>query len=263
MPKVSIIIPIYNTDKYLRECLDSAVNQTLKDIEIICLNNGSTDGTAEILKEYEKRYNNVIVITREKSYAGVSRNHGLEVATGKYIMFLDSDDWLELDACEQLYNQITQNNNDFVYFNMFDYLNEQKIKKVINYKLKPFNKVFNEKDIKLYELTTPFISGAEPVYKIYKKSFLDKYDIRFSSERFGEDVPFYVKAIVNAESVSILNKPFYIYRKYLQSSTTTCASEHWKDLFTTREKAYRIILASKHKKEFLRIFCSIQYNRSV
>ena len=142
MPKISIIIPVYNGEKYLRACLDSAVNQTLKDIEIICLNNGSTDGTAEILKEYEKRYNNVIVITREKSYAGVSRNHGLEIATGEYIMFLDSDDWLELDACEQLYNQITQNHNDFVYFNLCDYINEKHKKVDVNYKLKPFNKFF-------------------------------------------------------------------------------------------------------------------------
>ena len=263
MPKISIIIPVYNGEKYLRACLDSAVNQTLKDIEIICLNNGSTDGTAEILKEYEKRYNNVIVITREKSYAGVSRNHGLEIATGEYIMFLDSDDWLELDACEQLYNQITQNHNDFVYFNLCDYINEKHKKVDVNYKLKPFNKFFDEKNIKLYELTTPFISGAECWYKIYKKSFLDKYNIRFSSERFCEDVPFYVKAIVNAESVSILNKPFYIYRKYLQSSTTTCAAEHWKDLFTTREKAYRIILASNHQKEFLRIFLPYYINSTL
>lgn len=96
MTKVSVIIPVYNVEKYLRQCIDSIVNQTLKEIEIICVDDGSTDSSPAILAEYTAKDPRVKVITREKSNAGAARNAGMAVATGEYLGFVDSDDWCEL-----------------------------------------------------------------------------------------------------------------------------------------------------------------------
>ena len=95
MPKVSILIPIFNVEKYLRQCLDSAVNQTLKDIEIICINDGSTDSSLEILKEYAKVYNSIKIINKQNTGYGHSMNCGLKLAKGEYIGIIESDDFAD------------------------------------------------------------------------------------------------------------------------------------------------------------------------
>lgn len=100
---VSVIVPIYNAEKYLRRCLDSLVNQTLKEIEIICINDGSTDGTWDILNEYRNHYDNILVIDQNNRGTGYSLNRGIDLADGEYIGTLDSDDWIEADAFEKLY----------------------------------------------------------------------------------------------------------------------------------------------------------------
>ena len=100
MINVSIVIPVYNVEKYLKQCLESVVNQTLDKIEVICINDGSTDNSLNILKEYEKKYNNIIIIDQENKGPGFARNIGMKRASGKYIYFLDSDDYIELNAME-------------------------------------------------------------------------------------------------------------------------------------------------------------------
>ena len=105
-PKVSVIIPVYNTEKYLRECLDSVINQTLKEIEIICVDDGSTDSSLNILKEYANKDNRFTIITQQNLHAGVARNAGLTVVKGEYVSFLDSDDYIKFEYLEKLYNKI-------------------------------------------------------------------------------------------------------------------------------------------------------------
>ena len=106
MIKISIIIPVYNTEKYLKKCLDSIINQTLKSLEIICIDDCSTDNCLHILKEYQLKDNRIKIIEqKENKGQGVARNLGLNIAEGEYIMFLDPDDWLELNALEILYKK--------------------------------------------------------------------------------------------------------------------------------------------------------------
>lgn len=112
MPKVSIIVPIYNVEKYLAKCLDSLVNQTLKDIEIICINDGSTDNSLEILKTYALRDSRIKIIDKQNEGLSVTRNIGMSIATGDYIGFIDSDDWVDLDFYEKLYLAISSNDVD-------------------------------------------------------------------------------------------------------------------------------------------------------
>ena len=113
-PKISVIIPVYNVEKFLRECLDSVVNQTMKDIEIICINDGSTDGSLDILKEYATKDDRIIVVNQTNGFAGSARNSGLKIARGEYIQFVDSDDYLELNACETAYKYALQYKADVV-----------------------------------------------------------------------------------------------------------------------------------------------------
>ena len=104
MVKVSVIIPVYNVEQYLKECLDSVINQTLKDIEIICINDGSTDGSLKILEKYESLDDRIVVFSQENSGLSATRNKGMQLSSGEYVYFMDSDDYLELNALEELYN---------------------------------------------------------------------------------------------------------------------------------------------------------------
>ena len=114
--KVSVILPVYNVEKYIRQCLDSIVNQTLKDIQIICVDDGSTDSSPEIIEEYARKDSRVIAIHQENGGAGAARNNGLRHAAGKYLSFLDSDDFFELNMLEEAYNCAEQYGADFVVF---------------------------------------------------------------------------------------------------------------------------------------------------
>lgn len=112
MVKVSIIVPVYNVEKFLEKCLDSLVNQTLHDIEIICINDGSTDKSLEILKSFANKDKRITVIDKQNEGPSVARNVGLEKAQGEYIGFVDSDDWVDLDFYEKLYNSAINNGAD-------------------------------------------------------------------------------------------------------------------------------------------------------
>ena len=120
-PLVSVIIPCYNAEKYLKQCLDSVINQTLRDIEIICVDDESSDGTLDILTEYQKKDSRLKVITQKNAGAGDARNTGLRLAKGTYLSFLDSDDFFELNMLQEAYNLAELNQADFVVFNSDQY----------------------------------------------------------------------------------------------------------------------------------------------
>ena len=111
-PKISVIVPVYNVEKYLRKCIDSLTNQTLKDIEIILVNDGSTDNSGSIIDEYAKQDKRVIAIHKENGGQSSARNMGLDIAKGKYVGFIDSDDWIELDMYENMYLALVKGNAD-------------------------------------------------------------------------------------------------------------------------------------------------------
>ena len=112
MVNVSIIVPVYNVEKFLEKCLDSLINQTLKDIEIICVNDGSTDNSLNILKSFSEKDSRIIIINKQNEGPSVARNTGMKIAKGEYIGFVDSDDWVDLDFYEKLYNSAINNGAD-------------------------------------------------------------------------------------------------------------------------------------------------------
>ena len=121
--KVSVLVPIYNVQDFLPECLDSLVNQTLKEIEIICINDGSTDNSLDIIKQYAKKEKRIVIIDKKNSGYGDSMNQGLKKATGEYIGIVESDDFIELNAFESLYNIAKKNNVEAVKSNFYEFTN--------------------------------------------------------------------------------------------------------------------------------------------
>ena len=125
MPKVSVVIPVYNVEKFLKECLNSIINQSLEDIEIICVDDGSTDNSPKILKEYSLKDNRIKIISQENGGHAVATNNGMALANGKYLYLMDSDDILELNALEELYEYAENKNVDFVLFPAMNYDNDK------------------------------------------------------------------------------------------------------------------------------------------
>ena len=254
MSKVSVIMPVYNGERYLRKCIESVLNQTLKDIELICINDCSIDSSYSILQEYAQNDSRLKIINSEENLGqSISRNLGINSAKSPYIMFIDQDDWYELEACEKAYNQILQNKNDFVIFKLRYQSADGSRNYIDNDRILPFQDVKNCADIKPYKLATNIFVASYVWCEIFDKEFLDKNDIRFSVEKQADDVPFFVKAMVYAESISIIDEPLYNYRIY-DSSTTTSRTDLWESMFTAREKAYEIVLNSPHANELMPAF---------
>ena len=214
MPKVSVIIPVYNAEKYLRQCLDSVVNQTLREIEIICVDDGSTDGSLAILREYEAADSRVKVLTQENQGAGVARNNGMAAAHGEYFAFWDADDFFELSACEVLFSRAAQVNADVVIHNA-DLYNEDlheyvAVNWLVNYAYLPKEEVFNRETVPdtLFQ-----IAFGGPCNKLYRQELIHSHHLRFPAMRSLEDVPFVYTALAVADRITHADSVLAHYRR--------------------------------------------------
>ncbi|RAP47411.1 MAG: hypothetical protein BZ135_02205 [Methanosphaera sp. rholeuAM6] len=231
IPKISVIVPVYNVEQYLERCLDSIVNQSLKDIEIICINDGSTDNSLKILEEYAKKDDRIIVINQKNHGQGYSRNRGLDVARGEYVLFVDSDDWVDIDTCKELYIKSNQLDTDVLIYQVESYddysdrfYKEDYYRNV--YLPKEFyGTVFNNRDISDYI----FSLGVAPYGKLYRRSLLEKFNIRFPENIYFEDNPFYWEVMLASEKISIVNK-FYSLRRYRENSIMADYDEKFLDV---------------------------------
>lgn len=214
MIKVSVIVPVYNQEKRLHRCMDSLVNQTLNDIEFIVINDGSTDGSLEIINEYKKKYPKKIkVITRENRGISATRNEGLSVAKGKYIGFVDSDDYIELDMYEKLYNKIEQEKCDIVICNykMFYENSDEVIYKNLNLKFK--NTTLDKMPNLVYKI------DYSPWNKIYKRELWNGVEYPLNTKY--EDLEAVLKVFVKAQSISYVEDYLYDYLQNPKGETST------------------------------------------
>jgi glycosyltransferase involved in cell wall biosynthesis len=229
MTKVSVIIPVYNAEEFLDESINSVLNQTLEDIELICVNDGSKDNSLKMLLDFSKKDKRVKVIDKPNGGCGSARNKALDNATGEFIYFFDPDDYILEDCFEKLYNNAVKNNTDLVMFKIARFRDGEPS----NYSIPGFNFddifpdadfdnfVFNYKDIKHYVLNASFA----PWTKLYRKSFLDKYDdFRFPLGVAFDDVPYHVKSVLRASSISFVPEFFYRYRLSNANSVNNTAS---------------------------------------
>ena len=253
MLKVSVIIPVYNVEKYLTECLDSICGQTLRDIEIICVNDGSTDNSAEILVKYQNKDARIKIITQENKGPAGARNVGISAACGKYIYFMDSDDMLELDALDVLYKECQAENLDIIYFNpCVIYENSQIAKKhqwhqdfVIrgNYK----------KVVSGQELFVELKNNNEYLIAVWmqmiKKDFIQEISLAFPNGIYHEDILFCLKGLLLAKRVCVMNKNFFIRRIRVDSIMTKKKdSRHFYGYFVSYIKTLEFL--ALQEKEF-------------
>ena len=221
MPKVSIIIPFNNVENYISECLDSVLNQTLKDIEVICINDASTDGTLSLVKQYAEKDERIKLIElSERKGQGFARNRGIEIATGEYIGFVDSDDFIKRDMYECLYNKAKENDNDITMCQAVEYddVTGQYIQSDY-YSLAPLNSfgdnIFSAEDSKQVILDI----NVALWNKIYKRSYLLGIGEKFPEGFIYEDLPFFFGTYLPAKRISIVWHEFYMYRINRKNST--------------------------------------------
>ena len=193
MTKVSIIVPVYNTEKYLDKCLDSLVNQTLKDIEIIVVNDGSTDNSDQIIKDYLKKYKNVIYIKDTNHGQGHARNIGLTQASGEYVCFVDSDDYVSLTMLEELYD----NSYDVIVGDIIQVIGNKKVY---------FNNYhnFSKKD-----KVNLMLSHPGPVVRLYRRKLFS--DVKFLENVYYEDLATMPLIAKKVKKVKHVAKPLYYY----------------------------------------------------
>lgn len=210
--KVSIITPIYNAEDHIEKSVESVLNQSYKDIELILINDGSTDNSETICREYEKKDKRVTLLNIKNSGAGYARNKGLEIAKGEYISFVDADDYLHHDAIDTLLKKALVNGYDVVTGGYFIVRNGVVTSKN-NYDSREINKFGTKEGMKHYNSFKTSSSFGYVWGKVYKKSFLKIYDIRFSEERkvFLEDTLLNLKVFANNPRYYVLSKPIYYY----------------------------------------------------
>ena len=223
MYSVSVIIPIFNGEKYLNKCLDSICKQTLSNIEIICINDGSTDNTLSILEKYSSKDQRIKIISIENNGQGFARNIALNCANGEYIAFVDADDWIENDALELLYDNAKSRNLDLLFYQMINYMDYSKdyvetdLYNHICFERNGINEntIFNNNDTKDFLFEIPVC----PVSKLYRKNFLDENDLRFKEGIFFEDNEFFYKTYFKCQKAGFLKKHFYYRRRHKDSVT--------------------------------------------
>ena len=222
MPQISVVVPVYNVEKYLRECLDSLANQTFEDFEVICVNDGSDDSSPDILEEYASEDERFKIVSQENKGLSGARNTGMNYIKGRYLLFLDSDDWLELNALELLYNHANALNSEMVIF-PYRYFNQETKQYEENdfTKLNMFdssvdNKNFNYKNIP----ETVFRIPHESI-KLYDVKTLKKLAVKFPEGLNYEDAYFFYKIFFKLNKVSIIRTPIYNYRIRNDSICTT------------------------------------------
>lgn len=222
MVKISVVVPVYKVEDYLADCLDSIINQTFEDIEIICINDGSPDNSLKILEEYAEKDSRITVYSQENGGHAVATNRGISMATGDYLFLMDSDDVLELNALELSYNKAVKNDVDFVIFKAINYNHardeyyETEVYSMDKVYKKVGDSVFNYKD--LGELI--FEMSVTPWSKLYKRKFIVDNNIIFPEGLIFEDNVFFYDALLTAERLCFLDEFLFVRRWYSTSSTT-------------------------------------------
>lgn len=227
-PKVSVIIPVYNSQAYLRQCLDSICCQTLSQIEIICVDDGSTDGSLELLNQYAAMDSRIQVLTQKNSGAGAARNHGLHAARGEYLSFLDSDDFFEPDMLELACEKADTCQADFVVFQSDKYYMDKK-KFVKNPWVVQMKDIPPYEPFKYRELTDNvfkvFVGWAWD--KLYRRSFIAEHDLWFQEQRTTNDLFFVYSALVLAKRIAVVDKVLAHQRMGSGDSLSVTREKSW------------------------------------
>ncbi|MBU3841903.1 MAG: glycosyltransferase [Candidatus Fusobacterium pullicola] len=244
MPKISIIVPVYNVEKYLRKCVDSILNQTFKDFELILVDDGSIDTSGKICDEYNLKDNRIKVIHKENGGLSSARNAGLDIAQGEYIGFVDSDDWIELDMYEELYKICKENDTDvgIVGINYGGASEKKKSKKI---------EIYSNKLI-LDDLV--YNKGKEITWPAWNKLWLKKVigESRFKEGRIYEDGLFLYSLSSKIKKVAKIDYEAYNYRMDNESITRSKISKKQVDFLYNTLDIYKFLPSPYKEEMFIR-----------
>ncbi len=230
-PKISVIVPVYNSEKFLKKSLDSIRFQTYPNLEIICIDDESTDNSLEILKEYSRTDKRFVILSKKNGGPGTARNIGITMATGEYISFIDSDDWILLDLYQRFVDTIKPDTDLFL-FNAEAYIagcNDivpNVFFEMTDWKQKKEGETYNYADCK-----RPFSRNLSACNRIYKTSFLKENQIYFPEGLKFEDAYFATKCFLHAKSILITPNIFYRYRNFASKSISLECSAKTFDIF--------------------------------
>lgn len=239
MAKVSVIIPCYNAEKYVDQCLTSVLNQTLTDIEIICVDDGSTDKTLEMLSQYEAKDSRIKVLRQKNKFAGVARNTGMAAANGEFFAFLDADDYYEKDGLEKAYEIAKANALDML--KLSSYLLDEQTGEITTNAHYSHEK-FPQKDTVLAFADDPshFLNCADVAWNgLYRKSFVEDNQIQFNDLRCVNDRSFYINCILSAKRIMVADVFLTYYRRNLTNSLVSNRHKY----FECQIKSYNLIKA--------------------
>ena len=254
MTKISIIVPVYNVEKYLSECLESLISQTLSDIEIICINDGSKDSSLEILEKYAQKDKRIVVINQENSGVSTARNTGMKCANGEYIGFIDSDDWIDSDFYEKLYNSAKNNDADIVVASIIRYR-----KCVQKYRVKYTNeKVYTDLQDKISACSIPKICYVWN--KLYKNEIIK--DKLFTPNVYFEDVIWLPKVIKCANKIVTVADTNYYYRVNNNSIVKKTSKKKQQDNYNAKKEMLKFfnengLKLSKKERTLVRFSFSV------
>lgn len=212
MVKVSVIVPIYNQEKYIERCVDSILAQTLQEIEVILVDDGSTDSTPDILGKYQQKDDRIRVLHQQNQYAGVARNHGMQAAQGEYVIFWDSDDYFPEDALEVLYDECKTCDADICVGDGVKidlYTGNTREKCYLNWSRIPDKRPFCVDDCPQYIFN---FARNYPWNRLYRKSFLEDTGLQFSELKQSNDVSFVMKAFILAKKITVVDHVIVYYQ---------------------------------------------------
>ncbi len=240
-PVISVIVPVYNVEKYLSKCLDSILAQTFSNIEIICVNDGSTDNSRKILAEYEKKDSRIKIVDKKNGGLSSARNAGMRVAQGEFFGFIDSDDWITPDMFEKLYDSMITLNTDISIcaVHQFDETNQKIDDSNPYYTLEYFDKTFDGKAFS-YKDTKPFLMDVCVMAwnKLYRRSLIEKCNAWYPDGLIFEDGPFFFSIFFQTERVSIVRDFLYYYRINRKNSIIQKAGRKFLNVIDVAEIMY-------------------------
>lgn len=248
--KVSVIVPVYNVEAYLEKCLTSLVNQTLKDIEIIIVNDGTKDNSAQIIEKFSNKYKNIKSYTKENGGLSSARNYGLKYATGKYVGFVDSDDYVDETMYEKLYNKIIEDDFDVAICDLYRAFEEKLVYTSSHAK----KDLLSEKEIKKTMLCIyPTVWN-----KLYKKELFD--DLEFKQNVWFEDVELLYRMFPKFHKVGVVREPLYYYiqRSGSITSKATLKMYDYIDNFNGIIEFHKANNSYQENKKILE-FCYVRY----
>lgn len=263
MVEISVILPVYNSEKYLKECLDSLLNQTFKDIEVLCINDGSSDKSLEILEEYQKTDNRIVIVNQENMGVAKTRNEALNQVKGNYVYFMDSDDTLDTNAFKKLHANLKSNDSDLCIMKAIFVNGNEKYKFPAFDLDKEFSNVnfdkftFTYKDIKSHVLNDLFA----PWLKMYKREFLIDGGFTFPDIKSYSDAPFHVKTMLNAKKISFV--PEYLYYYYENDDSLVHSSSNTINFFTLSDIIEGYLVENNYFDEFKEEFYTFQTSKLV